>query len=36
VSRVERRDIEQGIALVGEAVSEVQSRSGAAFAAPVV
>ena len=36
VSRVERRDIEHGIALVGEAVSEAQSRSGAAFAAPVV
>ncbi len=36
VSRVERRDIEKGIALLGEAVSEAQSRSGAAFAAPVV
>jgi DNA-binding transcriptional MocR family regulator len=36
VSRVERRDIERGIALLGEAVSEVQASSGAAFAAPVV
>ena len=36
VSRVERRDIERGIAVLGEAVSEAQSRSGAAFAAPVV
>jgi DNA-binding transcriptional MocR family regulator len=36
VSRVERRDIERGIALLGEAVLEAQSRSGAAFAAPVV
>ncbi len=36
VSRVERRDIERGIALLGSAVMEVQSRAGAAFAAPVV
>jgi len=36
VSRVERRDIEPGIALLGEALSEVRSRSGAAIAAPVV
>jgi 2-aminoadipate transaminase len=36
VSRVERRDIERGIALLAEAVMEAQSRSGAAFAAPVV
>ncbi len=36
VSRVERRDIERGIARVGEAVREVQSRSGAVMAAPVV
>lgn len=36
VSRVERRDIAGGIALLGEAVREVQSRSGAALSAPVV
>jgi DNA-binding transcriptional MocR family regulator len=36
VSRVDRRDIEPGIALLAEAVSEVRSRSGAAIAAPVV
>jgi len=36
VSRVERRDIERGIALLAEAMMEAQSRSGAAFAAPVV
>lgn len=36
VSRIERRDIEPGIALLAEAVKEVQSRSGAALSAPVV
>jgi 2-aminoadipate transaminase len=36
VSRVERKDIERGIALLAEAVREVESRSRAAYAAPVV
>ncbi|HEY3204056.1 MAG TPA: PLP-dependent aminotransferase family protein [Thermoanaerobaculia bacterium] len=36
VSRVERREIDRGIALLAEAMREVQSRSGAALGAPVV
>ena len=36
VSRVERREIERGIAILGEAMRDVQTRSGAALAAPVV
>ncbi|HEY1251731.1 MAG TPA: PLP-dependent aminotransferase family protein [Thermoanaerobaculia bacterium] len=36
VSRVERKDIEQGIVLLAEAVREVESRSRAVYAAPVV
>jgi DNA-binding transcriptional MocR family regulator len=36
VSRVERRDIARGIAVLAEAMREVQSRSRAALAAPVV
>lgn len=36
VSRVERREIEHGIALLAEAISEVESRSRAALSAPVV
>ena len=36
VSRVERRDIEPGIARLAEAIREVQSGMGAALAAPVV
>jgi len=36
VSRVERKSIEPGIALLAEAVREVETRSGAALAAPVV
>jgi DNA-binding transcriptional MocR family regulator len=36
VSRVERRDIAGGITVLAEAVREVQSRSRAALAAPVV
>jgi DNA-binding transcriptional MocR family regulator len=36
VSRVERRDIERGIALLAEAVREVESRSRAVLSAPVV
>ncbi|MFY9553040.1 MAG: PLP-dependent aminotransferase family protein [Thermoanaerobaculia bacterium] len=36
VSRVERREIEQGIALLAEAVREVESRTSAALSAPVV
>ena len=36
VSRVERRDIEPGIALLAEAVFEVESRSRAVLSAPVV
>ena len=36
VSRVERRDIEPGIAALAEALKEVQSGRGAALAAPVV
>jgi DNA-binding transcriptional MocR family regulator len=36
VSRVERRDIERGISLLAEAVHEVESRSRAAYSAPLV
>ena len=36
VSRVERQDIDRGIALLAEAVREVESRSRSALAAPVV
>ncbi len=36
VSRVERRDIPNGIALLGEAIRQVQRGSSAALAAPVV
>ena len=36
VSRVERRDVEPGIAALAEALQEVQSGTGAALAAPVV
>ncbi|HWZ86491.1 MAG TPA: PLP-dependent aminotransferase family protein [Thermoanaerobaculia bacterium] len=36
VSRVERRDVEPGIALLGQAVRQVQSGSRVALAAPVV
>jgi len=36
VSRVERRDVEKGIRLLGEAVVEIESRSRAVFSAPVV
>ena len=36
VSRVERKDIDTGIALLAEAVRQVQEGSGAALAAPVV
>jgi 2-aminoadipate transaminase len=36
VSRVERRDIPTGIALLGEAIRQVQRGSSAALAAPVV
>jgi 2-aminoadipate transaminase len=36
VSRVERREIEPGIALLAESIREVESRSGAALSAPVV
>ncbi|HET9470548.1 MAG TPA: hypothetical protein VFO24_05550, partial [Usitatibacter sp.] len=36
VSRVERKDIERGIRLLAEAVQEVESRSRAAYSAPVV
>jgi 2-aminoadipate transaminase len=36
VSRVERRDVEPGIALLAQAVRQVQSGSSAALAAPVV
>jgi 2-aminoadipate transaminase len=36
VSRVERRDIPAGIALLGEAIRQVQRGSSAALAAPVV
>ncbi|MEP6993067.1 MAG: PLP-dependent aminotransferase family protein [Acidobacteriota bacterium] len=36
VSRVERSDIERGIALLAEAVNEVESRSRAVLSAPVV
>ena len=36
VSRVERRDVEPGIALLAEALRQVQSGSRAALAAPVV
>jgi DNA-binding transcriptional MocR family regulator len=36
VSRVERRDIARGIAVLAEAVREVQTRSRAALGAPVV
>jgi DNA-binding transcriptional MocR family regulator len=36
VSRVDLRDVERGIALLAEAVREVQSRTSAALAAPVV
>jgi 2-aminoadipate transaminase len=36
VSRVERREIEQGIALLAEAVREVESRTRSALSAPVV
>ena len=36
VSRVERRDLESGIARLGEALSEVETRSRASLSAPVV
>jgi 2-aminoadipate transaminase len=36
VSRVERRDVERGIALLAEAVREVRARSSGALGAPVV
>lgn len=36
VSRIERRDIPNGIALLGEAIRQVQRGSSAALAAPVV
>ena len=36
VSRVERKDIARGIAVLAESVREVQSRSRAALSAPVV
>jgi 2-aminoadipate transaminase len=36
VSRVERRDVEPGIALLAQAVRQVQSGSSVALAAPVV
>jgi hypothetical protein len=36
VSRVERRDIEGGIAVLAEAVRDVERRSSVALGAPVV